>query len=808
MTHPPLDINTSIVSRGTATEAVDDFQIVSQDDPNRPAVFVAGDLYTFLATTRETNFNFNFFDFFLPVNGGPPPHIHVFENEVWHIIDGEIQYNLGNQALDTIVLPEGTTIFGPINRTHGFTNIDSTASISGVTPGARTLSITNPGLLEVFFSSAATRIAGSDRDNPIPDFDSSTGEGFINANRVAKIAGRTDGSVVFEETRIENYQAPEDALDYIVVLPENAEEEVVERALELSELDGFSIWTVGDHAGLPQRQTFKGAFGIEYISLVTFEETDGISYNQFFLESQENKTFDTFIQANLTGGQVVVPTQSPATGKVTLELNSEGDINYSLTVENLDFGELVEGGTPQTSDHEDDVTKIHIHSGQKGNNGSHVFNIFDPKEQHENDLSIIFNEDGSTTVSGTWNQTEKEIPTNLVNFISGDLPGSESDFYFQIHTERYDDGEIRGQIAQSINVEHFSDPIESDNHQIFYVKEGTLSVKIGDEVRFVGEDTFIYVAPGNEYSIANFGDETVESLSIAVIDKEVLTGEEKGLFPSPLNPTGSVLPNELVFLDDQANFFNYFSAQELESRHRIYGVETDDELFANREDRLFGQGGNDLLDASVGKGGNRLYGGEGNDEILVNFQDRAFGGDGDDLLDSSFGESKLDQDLIGHNLLDGGNGEDTLVAGSNDQLVGGNGDDILNIYQGDNNLLYGGVGADQFIIVNGSLPNTVEVEYPEDTEQFIVSGVSLAELVDTRNTIMDFELGVDKIHILGVENIASSFEDLELLPVFGDLGSTSIIAKFTEDGIGKEISLANVSGIILNELSADDFVFA
>jgi hypothetical protein len=46
-----------------------------------------------------------------------------------------------------------------------------------------------------------------------------------------------------------------------------------------------------------------------------------------------------------------------------------------------------------------------------------------------------------------------------------------------------------------------------------------------------------------------------------------------------------------------------------------------------------------------------------------------------------------------------------------------------------------------------------------------------------------------------------------LAVVPGHQRSTSIIAQFTEDGIEKEISLANVSGVIFNELSANDFVF-
>jgi mannose-6-phosphate isomerase-like protein (cupin superfamily) len=452
----------------------------------------------------------------------------------------------------------------------------------------------------------------------------------------------------------QGYEAPKDARDYVVVLPEDAEGEVVEQALALTEDDDFSVWTTGDHAGLPKRPTFTGPFEIEYTSLLTLEETGNkFSFNQFSLEPQEPEKIST--------------------------------------------------------------------------------------------------------------------------------------------------GKIRGQTTHVTNADSFPDPVESENQKIFYVNEGHLSLKIEDEVRVAGEDTFVYIAPGNEYSIANFEDETVEAVATTVLNQSPFPAGDK-LFPSPINPQGGVLPNELVSLGNEADFFGDWSAQELEGRHRIYGGKGDSELFATREDRLLGEEGNDILDASSGEGGNRLYGGEGNDELLVNVKDRAFGEEGSDLLDASLGS--------GHNLFDGGDGDDILIAGSNDQLVGGNGSDILNIRRGGDNLLYGGSGADQFRIVNGRLPDAVEVQYPEYIGDITPPGVTVPDLVDTGNTIADFELGVDKIHILGISDIASSLNDLELLPAFGDLGSTSMIAKFTEGGIEKEISLANVSGIIFNELSANDFVFA
>lgn len=595
MSHPNLQNSVVELPSNTPTEVVDDFLIVPEDDPTRPAYYTAGDLYTSLVTSQETDFDFNVFDFYVPPGGGPPPHTHFTEDETWQITDGEVQFIIGDQAnLSRLVLPEKTVVFGPRERAHGFLNIDSTAAISGVTPGARALSMTNPGSLDLFFE-AISRPA-TDRDDPIPRFP-------VNIEDVLKYALRTGTGLLPIGLGLDpNYQPPEDANGYVIVLPEDAEEEVVEAALALdAELDELSVWTTGDHAGLPQRPTYTGSFGIEYTSLMSLEESrDEFSYNQFSLEPQD--------------------------------------------------------------------------------------------------------------------------------------------------------------------ADNFPDPVESDDHVFFYVNEGQLSVEIGDEVRVVGENSFLYIAPGNEYSIANFGDETVESLAVTVVDQELQLPQGNELFPSPLNSQGGLSPDELVFLSDEADFFDHRSVGEHEHRHRIYG-------------------------------------GKGNDEILANVEDRAFGEDGDDLLDASLGS--------GRNLLDGGYGNDILLAGSNDQLVGADGEDHLNIRRGGNNLLYGGSGADQFRIVNGKLPDAVEVQYPENRNLILSdTGVSLPELVDTRNTIMDFELGVDKLHILGMEDFVSSFDDLQLLPAIGDLRSTSIIATFTEDGIEKEISLANLSGVIFNELSANDFVFA
>ncbi|MBW4564732.1 MAG: CHRD domain-containing protein [Mojavia pulchra JT2-VF2] len=659
---------------------IDDYLIATQDAPlnERPAFYSSGDLYTFLTTSKETNFVFNAFDFFVPPGGGPVPHIHNYEHEAFYVAEGKVNFFLGNEAGITgspqeFVLegvPTGTLVFGPRLRPHGFKNIDSTAATSGDNPGARILSITTPGGLDYLFEYAGEPV--ENRNNPIPPPpQGGFTPGFI------EFALRTAyrGPSFPQGAAFPGYQPPAGTPKYVLVLPDDAPQGLKEKIkAQVAGVEGFSIWNASE------RPKFTGPFGIEYTSLTSFEEsTDNLSnnrlsYNQFSLQPQAT---DTFVQANLNGKQVVAPTKSQATGVANVELKNNGDVNYSLTVKGLDFGLLSNSGHFQTPNNElDDVTSIEIHSGKRGSNDSEVFTIFDLKHHDKDDFNIRLDKDGSATIKGIWDEKEEKIPDALSNFLKNSgLPGQESGFYFEVDTKGHPTGEIRGQIAYNTN--DFVDQVESDNYEAFYVKEGQLSFKIGDEVRLVEPNTFVTIAPGTKYSIGNFGATAVKSLAVSVIPEEI----------KPIIP------------DDR-----------------------------------------------------------------------------------------------GYTLIEGSETQDSLVAGSKTKVLGKGGNDTLKIASGGNNLLYGGAGADQFWIADGKLPDTVN-----DPRQPTYFG--LLPLVDTQNTIVDFQLGVDKIKISGINGI-SSFDDLKLLPAFGDIRSTSIIATLD----GKEISLANVTGVLYAELSAKDFV--
>jgi mannose-6-phosphate isomerase-like protein (cupin superfamily) len=665
-THVHTDEN-QVVQSDNISKSLD-YLISPQDDPSRPAVYASGDLYTFLATTKETNFAFNVFDFFAPVGGGPIPHIHNYEHEAFFVKQGNVRFFSGNEAgvsgsnkefiLDGV--PPGTFVFGPRLRPHGFKNPSSIAATSGTNQGARILSLTTPGGLDLLFEYAGKPVI--DRNNPIP-----LPLGRVDPKQL-EFGQRTGGSVAFP-----GYEPPAGTPNYVIVLPDDTPQAIKESIKsQLSGVDGFSVSTY------KERPKFTGPFGIKYTSLSSFEETGNeLSYNQFSLAPQ---TANISIQASLNSHQVVQPTLSSAIGTAKVKLNEQGGVDYSLTVADLDFGKLVEEGIPKTPDNElDDVTALHIHSGKRGSNGGHAFSIFDPTHQDEKELKLVSNVDGSTTISGTWNQIEQEIPTALSSFLEhGGLPGQESGFYFQVHTKGDPKGAIRGQIART--TDQFPNSIRTKKHELLYVREGQLSIKIGDEVRLIGPDTFVQMAPENEYSIGNFGNAKVESLAMSVPQRE----------------GGPAIP-----------------------------------------------------------------------------------------------------DSNGYNLINGSERDDLLLADSKDKLAGGAGNDILQVGSGGDNLLYGGAGFDQFWIANGRIPDTVS-----ETRQR--TDLGLSPLVDTRNTIVDFELGIDKIYIHGLNGI-SSFQDLKLLPAFGDIRSTSIVSRIR--GATQDVSLVNVSGVLFNQLSDEDFIF-
>jgi Ca2+-binding RTX toxin-like protein len=192
----------------------------------------------------------------------------------------------------------------------------------------------------------------------------------------------------------------------------------------------------------------------------------------------------------------------------------------------------------------------------------------------------------------------------------------------------------------------------------------------------------------------------------------------------------------------------------------LRGGDDDDRLLGgDGADQLFGDAGNDRLDG--GAGADVMNGGAGDDIYYVNdvgdvvSEDDGFGGDagGFDIVYSSVDVTLgagienlyltgsaaangtgngLDNRLLGNsgdNVLSGGDGADQLVGNAgNDVLIGGAGSDNLN----------GGAGMDRLI---GGLARDV-LTGGADADTFVFEAVP-----DTRDTITDFQTGLDTIEI-------------------------------------------------------------
>ena len=140
------------------------------------------------------------------------------------------------------------------------------------------------------------------------------------------------------------------------------------------------------------------------------------------------------------------------------------------------------------------------------------------------------------------------------------------------------------------------------------------------------------------------------------------------------------------------------------------------------------KGGDTVRLSNAIKGRNTSYGFEGADQIFAPKGGKAVGGADDDVLVGS---------VDGYAILDGGADNDTLIGGTWNSLYAGSGHDTL-IAMGSYNRLRGDAGSDKFVLA--------------DTHQPAAKGP---------NTVLDFELGVDKLVLAGdiAKSSAIDFED-------------------------------------------------
>jgi quercetin dioxygenase-like cupin family protein len=103
-------------------------------------VAVVGDVYRFLATGDDTNGKYALWEAIVPPGGGPPPHVHSWE-EGFYVLEGEITFTVGEKRL---VASAGTFANMPVGTPHSFKN-------EGSRPARMLISVAPAGLEKMFF---------------------------------------------------------------------------------------------------------------------------------------------------------------------------------------------------------------------------------------------------------------------------------------------------------------------------------------------------------------------------------------------------------------------------------------------------------------------------------------------------------------------------------------------------------------------------------------------------------------------------------------------------------------------------------
>jgi quercetin dioxygenase-like cupin family protein len=105
------------------------------------------DAVTIKAGTRQTNGTMTVMEFRIAPGSGPAAHIHLREDELWWVLEGDFRFRAGD---DWLRASTGGMAFGPRGMPHAFQNV-------GDTPG-RLLVVTTPSGLERFFEQSAQQL--------------------------------------------------------------------------------------------------------------------------------------------------------------------------------------------------------------------------------------------------------------------------------------------------------------------------------------------------------------------------------------------------------------------------------------------------------------------------------------------------------------------------------------------------------------------------------------------------------------------------------------------------------------------------
>lgn len=114
-----------------------------------------GDWYRFLVTGAESGGAYFAMEAIVPPGGGPPPHIHHREDETFYVVEGTVDFLLGDA---TITAGAGDFVSVPRGTPHCFHN-------AGSEPMRMIITFTPSGI-EGFFEEALERALHIDQEPP------------------------------------------------------------------------------------------------------------------------------------------------------------------------------------------------------------------------------------------------------------------------------------------------------------------------------------------------------------------------------------------------------------------------------------------------------------------------------------------------------------------------------------------------------------------------------------------------------------------------------------------------------------------
>ena len=142
----------------------------------------------------------------------------------------------------------------------------------------------------------------------------------------------------------------------------------------------------------------------------------------YFAVAINTSAYSEEFKATLTGSKVVPPVKSKAKGEATFRLfKGERRMLYRLSVTNIE-----------------DVTAAHIHKGKKGENGPPVVVLYSGSKKSGKYSGMLA--EGIVTDYDLIGPLKGGTLEALVKMIY------DGEAYVNVHTKKYPDGEIRGQI--------------------------------------------------------------------------------------------------------------------------------------------------------------------------------------------------------------------------------------------------------------------------------------------------------------------------------------------------------------------------